>query len=136
MSKYDDIIHLPHHVSKNHPRMTMYQRASQFAPFAALTGHGAAINETARLTDAKIELSDEQRRRLDETLTLIREQQHKHPQVSVTHFIPDPHKEGGRYSNYTGLVKTFDEFRQTLVFSDGTQIHASNVIELECHNNS
>ena len=82
--KYDDMIHLPHPTSSRHPRMSMADRAAQFSPFAALTGHGAAISETARLTDRQIELSEDAKALLDQKQSLLTERLAEHPEVAVT----------------------------------------------------
>lgn len=131
MGSYDKIINLPHHTSKNHPRMSMYQRAAQFAPFAALTGHGAAIIETARLTDSQVELSDQERDILNQKLALIIQHIDEHPAITVTHFIPDQYKEGGRYTVHAGYVSKWDEYEQVLTFADGMTIHIPRIIDLE-----
>ena len=87
--KYDDIIHLPHHVSAKHPRMSLMNRAAQFSPFAALTGHSAAIQETARLTDAFIKLNEDQKEQLDEQLQKLRGELSRNPEAEFTYFQPD-----------------------------------------------
>ena len=84
--KYDDIIHLPHHVSARHPQMSLMNRAAQFSPFAALTGHGAAIQETARLTDSFVELEEDQKEQLDEQLLKLREEPARNPEVEAVYF--------------------------------------------------
>ena len=84
--KYDDIIHLPHPVSRKHPRMSAWNRAAQFSPFAALTGHSDAIQETERLTDEWIELEEDQKTRLNEQLQILREHLPSQPQVEITFF--------------------------------------------------
>lgn len=86
---YEDIIHLPHHVSERHPRMSMMDRAAQFSPFAALTGYDAAIKETARLTDRKIELTEEMQARLNDRINRLLEELQNYPPVEITYFIPD-----------------------------------------------
>lgn len=88
MSEYDDIINLPHHVSKTRPRMSLRARAGQFAPFAALTGHGAALSETARLTERPPCLTDSVLKKLDETLAYVREHAEEGVRVSVTYYVP------------------------------------------------
>ena len=95
MSEYDDIIHLPHHVSRIHPQMSMEDRAAQFSPFAALTGYDAAIVETARLTAQRVELDEYERQALNKKLQFISEHLNEHPKVSITCFVPDARKEGG-----------------------------------------
>ena len=106
MDKYAHIIDLPHHVSKVRPQMTMYQRAAQFAPFAALTGHSAAISETARLTDKVIELSESECEVLNQKITLLLAHFDGHPYVCITYFDPDPPKEGGKYTTHSGSIKS------------------------------
>ena len=93
---YDDIVNLPHPTSKKHPRMSMEERATQFSPFAALTGFGAVLQETGRLTGSRRGLTDSDIRRLEEQLTWLAEHEGEHPEVTVTYFLPDGRKEGGR----------------------------------------
>ncbi len=93
MGKYDDIINLPHFVSKKHPQMSLYQRSAQFAPFAALVGYDEAIEETARLTDKKIELSDGEIEIINSKLQEIKEIIDNKPQIEITYFVPDSKKE-------------------------------------------
>lgn len=119
MSKYDEIVNLPHHVSRTRKPMTLYNRAAQFAPFAALIGHDDAIEETARLTSAKVELSLDEQTKLSRRLEYVL--QHS-VNVLVTYFVPDSHKEGGSYSTHIGVVKKMDEYENTVVFADGKVI--------------
>lgn len=131
MGKYDDIIHLEHPTSLKHPRMSQVDRAAQFSPFAALTGHEEAIEETARRTTEKIELSDEDKARLDRNYQWFKQNIASHPVVSVTYFVPDEHKQGGRYLQMTGELKKVDEYKRTLIFMNGTTISLEDVLELE-----
>lgn len=128
---YDDIIHLPHPTSTKHPRMPLSDRAAQFSPFAALTGHGAAIAETARLTDRRIELDEDTKAELDEKqkllLALIAEQ----PEIAVTWFQPDEKKDGGQYVTTTERLKRIDETRRVLVMADQTAIPMDDILEIE-----
>ncbi|MDD3336464.1 MAG: hypothetical protein PHI98_13275 [Eubacteriales bacterium] len=94
---YDDIIHLKRPISQRHPPMSIQNRAAQFAPFAALTGHESAIIETARLTDRRITLTEEEKQRLNDKLLLIQEQSDDFADVLITYFVPDPKKAGGAY---------------------------------------
>ena len=128
---YDDIIDLPHHVSKSHPQMSMYNRAAQFAPFAALTGHDAAITEAARLTDAELELSESDAEVLNRKLAYLQSLDEK-PTISVTYFVPDDRKKGGSYHTTSGIP---DE--GVLQFEDGTGISICRIrgIEGECFTN-
>ena len=89
MGKYDNIINLPHHISSKHPRLSMEQRAAQFAPFAALTGYGDSIKETARLTDTRIELNEEEKEMLNIKLQELKSKISTMPQVTITYFVPD-----------------------------------------------
>ncbi len=129
--KYDDIIHLPHHTSPRHPRMSMRDRAAQFAPFSALTGYGDTIDETARLTDGKIVLTEDAKALLDMKQRLLAERIHTHPQVSVTHFVPDPRKSGGSYRTFTGRLKQIDGVNKVLVFADGQRVKIDDVLSIE-----
>ena len=122
--KYDDIIHLPHPTSNKHPRMSIRDRAAMFSPFAALSGHGAAIAETARLTDRRMELDEDTRAELDQKQTVLLE-------VTVTWFQPDERKDGGSYVTATGRLKKIDEAARTLILLDGTAIPLEDVVGLE-----
>ena len=113
---YDDIIDLPHHVSERHPQMSMYNRAAQFAPFAALTGHNAAITEAARLTEAEQELSESDAEVLNRKLAYLQSLDEK-PSISVTYFVPDDKKEGGSYHTATGIVKSVEPDKGVLQFA-------------------
>ena len=93
--QYDDIINLPHHVSKTRPQMSMVDRAAQFSPFAALTGYDAAIKETGRLTDEKVNLSEEEKEALDRKQQILMEWLGDHPALTITFFVPDEKKSGG-----------------------------------------
>ena len=115
---YSDIIHLPHHKAANRPHMSMYDRAAQFSPFAALSGFDGVIAETGRLTDRRIELSESERSLLDQKLTLIDDviQDGYHPEISVEYFVADQRKDGGEYREYTGKVRQIDTVARTIVF--------------------
>ena len=130
---YDDIINLPHHVSASRPQMSGIDRAAQFAPFAALTGFGAAITETGRLTEEKVELDEYEKEALNERLNLIGERISKHPAVSVTYFKPDERKAGGAYVSVTGAAKKLDDYELVLVMADGTKIPFDDIIDIEVH---
>ena len=129
--KYDDIINLPHHVSKKHPQMSLHDRAAQFSPFAALTGHKAAINETARLTDEKQILSEDVIAKLNEQLNLIKENISSNPIVTITYFVPDDKKSGGAYISNTGVVKKINEYNHTVVLTDKTVIPIEQISEIQ-----
>ena len=127
---YDDIIHLPHHVSERHPQMSMYNRAAQFAPFAALTGHDSAITEAARLTEAEQELSESDAEVLNRKLAYLQSLDEK-PTISVTYFVPDDKKEGGSYHTATGIVKSVEPDKGVLQFEDGTGIPVIRIKDID-----
>ena len=119
---YDDIINLPHYEPKYHPRMSMWNRAAQFAPFAALTGYDAAIQESNRVTDDWIDLGESDNEELNRKMELLLSKLSEQPNVTIEYFVPDEHKEGGSYQSYTGHVKRIDEYEQTMVMTDGKKI--------------
>lgn len=121
-TKYVDIIGLPHHTSPTRPRMSVSARAAQFAPFAALTGYGAAVDETARLTDDMIVLDENAKAMLDGKLQIIAEHIAEHPEITVTYFEPDQKKSGGAYRSVTGQVKEIDEYERVIKLCDGVKI--------------
>lgn len=127
---YDDILHLPHPTSKRHPRMPIVDRAAQFSPFAALTGHRAAIEETARVTDRRIELDEDAKEQLDQTLQLLLERIDEQPEVTVTWFSPDKKKAGGQYHTATGKLKRIDSREGRLILTDGNQIPLEDLLRI------
>ncbi len=112
---YDDIINLPHHVSERHPHMPVSERAAQFAPFAALTGYGDVIKETARLTETRPELSEDEKARMDQTLRAVLNAQGENAGIVVTYFVPDARKSGGAYRRAAGKLRRVDEAEDTLI---------------------
>ena len=133
MEKYDDIINLPHHVSDYHKPMPMENRAAQFAPFAALSGHNEAIAETARLTDMHRELSEDEQNRLAKKLNYVLENCSR---VIITYFIPDRTKAGGTYKRVSGHVKKYEEIDRTLILKDGKTIPLDFISEIEIKDNN
>ena len=129
--QYDDIINLPHYVSPTRPRMSMIDRAAQFSPFAALTGYDAAIKETGRLTDQRIELSEDSRAALDRKQQLLMDNLADRPEVSLTYFVPDERKSGRAYVTVTGQVKKVDDYQRLLLLTDGTKIPLDDILDLE-----
>lgn len=130
MKNYDDIINMPHHVSAKHPRLSMEQRAAQFAPFAALSGYGDAVKETSRLTEDKIELNDEEKTIIDSKLREIQDNLQSNPKVTITYFIHDLKKSGGEYVTVIGNVKKIDEYKQCLILNDKKIISMNEIIEI------
>ena len=129
-NRYDEIMGLPHHVSKTRPQMPMSDRAAQFAPFAALTGYDSAIKETGRLTDERIELDEEALTALDRKYQLLIEALDDAPEVTITYFQPDERKAGGQYVSATGTVKKVDTFGRRILLQDGTRIPLDSVFDL------
>ena len=131
MHRYDDIIHLPHHQSGTRPHMSLHDRAAQFSPFAALTGYDAAVEEAARLTEQKLELSEEEKAAIGAKLTEIKEHIKERPEVTVTYFVPDERKAGGTYVTVTGTVRRIDEFERIVVMQDQSRIGIDDIIVLQ-----
>ncbi len=128
--KYEDIINLPHHVSKTHPQMPLYDRAAQFSPFAALTGYEDAIRETARLTETLVQLSEDKKQELDEKLQQLISEKDRTEPVTITFFQPDKRKEGGSYRTVTGQIRKFDMYKRKLFLKDGMEIELEKIVEI------
>ena len=131
ISKYDDIIDLPHHVSATHPRMPMIDRAAQFQPFRALTGYEGAVYETARLTDEKIELTEDEKAILDVRLQKLADEIGSQPKVTLTYFQPDKKKAGGAYLTVTGQLKKIDDYEGALILMGGERILIEDILEIQ-----
>ena len=131
MGNYEDIINLPHHESTRHPKMPALDRAAQFMPFSALTGHDAAVMETQRLTDDRTELDESRKEELDARLQFIREHLLQEPQACITYFVPDAKKGGGAYLTVTGAVRKMEETRHEVIMENGTVIPMEDIREIE-----
>ena len=130
-NRYDEIINLPHHISKTRPQMPMADRAAQVAPFAALTGYDSTIKETGRLTDERIELDVEALSALDMKYQLLMEAHDEAPEVTITYFQPDERKAGGKYVSAVGAVKKIDDFERRITMRDGTRIPMDDVLSID-----
>ncbi|HBR03687.1 MAG TPA: hypothetical protein DD738_13880 [Ruminiclostridium sp.] len=128
---YDDIINLPHHVSTTRPHMAAIDRAAQFSPFAALTGYDSAVKETARLTDERIELSEDMKDALRGKLQIIVNRIKEHPEIEITYFQPDAKKKGGAYITAIGTAKKIDEYERVIVMTDGKAIPIDEIIGID-----
>lgn len=128
---YDDIINRPHPISKIHPRMKPIDRAAQFSPFAALTGYDAAVKETARLTDQRVELDEYEKIELNRKLQQLRNTSEIDENVTITYFVPDDRKDGGSYVTVVGCVKKFDDYEHQIILKDGRRILVSEIIEVD-----
>ena len=127
---YDDIIALPHPEPRTHPRMSLHDRAAQFSPFAALTGHSAAIAETGRLTDSRITLDESEMARVDAALQRLQELLPQAPAVSITYFVPDERKTGGSYQTITGVVRRIDTVNSVLLLTDRREIPIADIFDI------
>ena len=130
MSNYDDIKHLTRPQYDDLHPMSMHDRAAQFSPFAALVGYGDAVAETARLTDSKVELTEDEMSELNADLNRLLDSLDERPQISVTYFVPDEKKSGGKYVEKLGVVRIYDSYSQELVFTDGMRIAVADMSAL------
>lgn len=126
--KYDDIINLEHHVSKTHPQMSLEARSAQFAPFSAVTGYEDEVSEVARVTENQIEVTDEIRNDINKKLSYIK--QNPNQQISITFFVKDTKKQGGKYETVTRLVKKIDDIKNIITLNDGKVIKMEDIIEI------
>lgn len=131
MSGYEDILNLPHHVSKKHPRMSMHNRAAQFSPFAALTGYDSAIRETARQTNQRMDLSEDERAEIGEKLRLLMDRAGERSEADFVVFVPDARKAGGEYVSLTARVKRVDELARRVILADGREISFGDILEID-----
>ncbi|MDE7261642.1 MAG: YolD-like family protein [Oscillospiraceae bacterium] len=131
MGKYDDIINLPHHVSATRPHMPILDRAAQFMPFRALSGYEDAVQETARLTDEKVELTEDEKALLDARLQRLADEISSQPKVSLTYFQPDKKKTGGAYVCVTGQLKKIDDLEGALILLDGKRVLIEDVVDIQ-----
>ena len=128
--KYDDIINLPHYTSEKRPKMSIYDRAAQFSPFAALTGYDAAVMEAARITERRVELSEDSRSELDRTMTILGKIIDTEPHVTVTYFLPDSRKTGGEYRTVHSRLIRIDQSAGNVILASGDIIPISTVTSL------
>lgn len=127
---YEDIINLPHHISKKHRPMPREARAAQFAPFAALTGYESDVNEAARYTGKRRELGEYETERLNRRINEIRDGIHGNTEVIITYFKPDEKKAGGEYLNIGGRVRRIDDYGRTLTLTSGALIPLDDISEI------
>ena len=128
---YEDILHLPHHVSKERPHMSLLDRAAQFSPFAALVGYEDVIDETARLTTPERELDEAEKAELDRRVGILAAHLGEKPVVTVEYFVPDTLKSGGAYRTRTGALVRISPVRKILTLADGTSIRFKDVVGIE-----
>lgn len=131
MDKYKNIINLPHKQSTKRPHMSLLDRAAQFAPFAALTGYDDAVKETARLTDEKIELSEENLNVLNMKYQILVDRLDEEHEIAFTYFISDEKKDGGAYIEKRGVIKKIDDYERLITLCDGTKIPMDDVLTID-----
>ena len=131
MSGYEDILNLPHHVSKKHPQMSMHNRAAQFSPFAALTGYDSAIRETARQTNRRMDLGEDEQAEIGEKLRLLMDRAGERPEADFVVFVPDARKAGGEYVSLTARVKRVDELARRVILADGREIPFEDIRKID-----
>ena len=125
---YDDIINLPHPTSAKHPRMPLSDRAAQFAPFAALSDHSAALAETARLTEERPEMSEEQKAAINDALMELLSRIRERPEAEIVYFRPDARKAGGECVTKRGNVRRIDEANREMLFADGEKVQLESIV--------
>ena len=128
---YDDIIHLPHHVSKVHPHMPLRDRAAQFSPFAALVGYEEVVAESARRTTAKRELDESEKAELDRRLAVVASHLAEKPEIEVEYFVRDARKDGGEYVSKTGIASSILPVERKFVLADGTVIPIEDIAGID-----
>ena len=126
--QYDDIINLPHHVSKTRPQMSMVDRAAQFSPFAALTGFDGVVAETARLTEERPEMSEEQKAAINDALMELLSRIRERPEAEIVYFRPDARKAGGECVTKRGNVRRIDEANREMLFADGEKVQLESIV--------
>ena len=128
--KYDAIIDMEYPFPTHRKRMSMVNRGAQFAPFAALTGYDSAVVETARLTDKRIDLSNEQIDKINQHLNIIQDLLPDCPKVFITYFVPDEKKEGGKYITEECDIRRIDEYEHKVILKDKRKIIINDIIEI------
>ena len=127
MSRYDDIINVPRYKIK-HKRMSIEARSAQFAPFSALTGYEDEVRETGRITDSRIELSEEQKENISYKLQNAID---NNREVIVTYFVKDLKKSGGKYLDKIGVIKKYDLIKKEIIFFDKISIPIMDVVDIK-----
>lgn len=134
LEKYKDIIDLEHPEPKNHKRMDKLTRAAMFSPFAALTGYHEQVEETGRLTDQKIDLTDEAKETISMKLNEVEKNLKEEKEITITYFVKDLKKQGGKYISKTGIIRKIDLYNNNIIFKDKTKINIENIIDINIDN--
>ncbi|MBQ8898789.1 MAG: hypothetical protein IJY86_09995 [Clostridia bacterium] len=128
---YADIVDLPRPVSKNHPEATMSDRAARFSPFAAITGYEEMVQEAARVTQRRIDLSEDEKARLNEKLNALLAGERENPGATFTYFVEDEKKSGGAYVTVSGKVRRVDLYFGWVELLGGERIPFEDILEIE-----
>lgn len=131
MGRYDDIINMEHHVSEKHPRMKKEKRAAQFSPFAALTGYEEIVKETARTTQSKPEISDDEKTEIDSVLKYALDHRAERPKIRITYFKEDGKKSGGSVETVFGIIRKVDVLGRKVLLEDGLKISIDDLLKLD-----
>ena len=131
VQEYEDILYLSHHQSATRPHMSLYDRAAQFSPFAALTGHEAAIQETQRLTEREIQLDENVLEKLNEKWQWVEAHLHEQPEITFTCFVPDEKKDGGSYRRVAGHVKKIDWYEKKIELAEAGTLEVGHIVEMD-----
>ena len=129
--KYNDIINLPHHVSKKYPQLSKASYAAQFSPFAALTGYEGIVSEVARITDERVELGDKENDILNAKLQVIGDHIKEQPEIKITYFEKDKKKSGGAYLQRNASIKRIDDVERIMYFTDGTNLPIDDITDMQ-----
>ncbi len=130
--RYDEIINLPRHVSEKHPPLGKESYAAQFSPFESLTGYEDVVEEAARATDNRVYLDEDEKIRLSEMLTEILKHSDDKPEVTITYFVADGKKDGGKFATVKGTIKKYREFENKIILDDGTVIATEDITDIKC----
>lgn len=128
---YSDIIYLKHHTSKNRVPMSLDNRAAQFAPFSALSSYEDCLKEASRITDELVVLSDNKIEEISFKLQILEERIQEQPEITMTYFQKDEKKAGGTYVTITGVIKKFDYYNRTVIFTDQIRIHLDDIVDIQ-----
>ena len=130
IDKYKNIIDLKHFDPKYHTRMPMANRSAQFAPFAALTGFGEAINEAGRAVDKRIELTEDEMTLINDKINYLIENKSSKIEVNIVYFVPDKKKIGGTYQTICGVIRRIDAEKNCIVLNTKHKILIKNIYNI------
>lgn len=129
-SKYEDILNLPHHVSNIYPHMSTLSRAAQFSPFAALNGYDRQVEEISRITSKRKDIDEDLKLIINNKLQVIQKNINLHPMVTITYFVSDKRKDGGKYITMSSDIKKIDSYNHVIVFTNNVSININDIIDI------